>query len=71
MRQELKFDLHFTSIKIQVYTRKGANFMHDYPGLWLPTTNIYAAAIEAGLKVSFETAEVRDKLTSIQIKETI
>jgi len=70
MRQQLKFDLHFTDTKLFWYTGAGFVFYRDLKAPE-PTPDVYAAALEAGLTVSFETAAVRDKLTSIQIKETV
>jgi len=71
MRQQLKFDLHFTDTKLFWYTGAGFVFYRDLDAtVPEPTSDVYAAALEAGLTVSFETAAVRDKLTSIQIKET-
>ena len=74
MRTQLKFDLHFTDTLIYPQTDRGVNFLlHRFPGFEYPKTDpsVYVAALEVGLKVSFETIAVRDKLTSTQIKETV
>jgi len=70
MRQQLKFDLCFSEVDVTVLTLKGAEFLSLFPPL-VDFVDLYVAALEVGLKVSFETIAVRDKLTLIQIKETV
>lgn len=71
MRHQIEFDLHFTDTAVYPQTATGRFFVAQRCGVTVPESKLYVAALEAGLKVSFETAAIRDRLSSIQIKETI
>lgn len=62
MTKELKFDLHFQDgSNIMPLTKQGSRFLFQRDNV-NPNSDVYKAAVAAGLHCRFETAEVRDKI---------
>ncbi len=64
----MTFDLHFTGTRIKPLTQKGAAFILSRIGIPDATPNNYQLAVEAGLRISFEDAAVRDWVTGETIR---
>ncbi len=58
-------DLHFTAGTFWALTPKGNSFYARQP-ITRSFKDIYKEAVEEGLRVSFETAAVRNKFTAIR-----
>lgn len=68
MVKTIVFDLHFGDYRIIPLTEAGQAFLKTVDGNSTPAN--YAAATEAGLHTTFETAFVRDQVTQ-QTKEDV
>ena len=64
MTKELNYDLHFTDTEIVAVSGEGHEFLETYPVHLTDRTKACKAAIEQGLHVRFETAQIRDLLNS-------
>jgi len=64
MPKELSFDLHFTDTEIIAVSGVGREFLETYPVHLMGKNKAYHAAIDQGLHVRFETAQIRDLLNS-------
>lgn len=70
MVKTITFDLHFTKTVIEPLTDRGREFLETVADTDHATPTNYAAAIEAGLHMTFETTSVRDWVTQFTKEES-